>query len=289
MNSDSDDDASRGVEYQIRTASPARAGGIRRPSRPSDRLDLPPGYEFITELGSGGMGTVYQVHNSALQRSEALKIINEYACASDIQKRRLAKEARALSRLDHPAIPPIYHFGEYRNYCYFTMACLSGDTLAAVLKSCGRLAVPRALEILLVVLDALAVVHETCKYMLAELEKYLAAYLPLNCEVALANSAEQTVPVYTCSFRLGRGADNSHVVVDETVSSHHACLIWNKDQFYLEDCRSKNGTYLLRNGREKQLKPGRRELIEGGNRFRLGKQPDAPLFTFLVEGQTMAM
>jgi len=42
--------------------------------------------------------------------------------------------------------------------------------------------------------------------------------------------------------RIGRAADNSLVIPDETVSAHHARLAFQEGQWWLEDLGSRNGT-----------------------------------------------
>lgn len=42
--------------------------------------------------------------------------------------------------------------------------------------------------------------------------------------------------------RIGRAADNSLVITDETVSAHHARLSFQEAQWWLEDLGSRNGT-----------------------------------------------
>ena len=42
--------------------------------------------------------------------------------------------------------------------------------------------------------------------------------------------------------RIGRAADNSLVIHDETVSAHHARLVFQEVQWWLEDMGSRNGT-----------------------------------------------
>jgi serine/threonine protein kinase len=71
-----------------------------------------PGNRFETGelLGQGGMGAVYRVHDRALQRDVALKVLRpELATAEWIE--RLERETRILARLAHPGIVPIHDVG----------------------------------------------------------------------------------------------------------------------------------------------------------------------------------
>jgi len=61
------------------------------------------------ELGRGGMGVVYRVHDRRLGREAALKLL--HAGADAAARRRFFREARITARLDHPTIPPVHEAG----------------------------------------------------------------------------------------------------------------------------------------------------------------------------------
>jgi tetratricopeptide (TPR) repeat protein/predicted Ser/Thr protein kinase len=69
---------------------------------------LPARYQIVRELGRGGMGVVYEVHDQQLGRRCALKRIGAAAGAGDELRRRFAREALAAARLRHPHIAAVY-------------------------------------------------------------------------------------------------------------------------------------------------------------------------------------
>jgi serine/threonine protein kinase len=61
-------------------------------------------YRIVRELGSGGMGTVYEAVHIKLSRRVAIKLMRpEHARDPEVETRFL-NEARALTRVAHPSI-----------------------------------------------------------------------------------------------------------------------------------------------------------------------------------------
>ena len=69
-------------------------------------------YRIVDTIGSGGMGVVYRAHDPTLDREVALKLLHAEALDSQAARDRFLREARALSRLNHPHMCTIYEIGE---------------------------------------------------------------------------------------------------------------------------------------------------------------------------------
>lgn len=86
-------------------------------------------FRIETEIGAGGMGTVYSAEQLGLGRSVAIKVISPEDAARPMARRRFEREARVASALRHPNAVEIYDFGLHENTMYLAMELLQGPSL----------------------------------------------------------------------------------------------------------------------------------------------------------------
>jgi tetratricopeptide (TPR) repeat protein len=95
--------------------------------RPGERLA--DRYEILGELGRGGMGAVFEAHDTVLERKVALKVVTGAGALSS----HFEHEAKLAAKLDHPAIVPVYDFGRDGDRLFFVMPIVEGLTLRQML------------------------------------------------------------------------------------------------------------------------------------------------------------
>lgn len=92
-------------------------------------------YRIVRQLGSGGMGTVYEAID---QRVNCLVAVKETAGVTDEARRAFEREASLLANLRHSGLPRVMdHFGE-NNSQFLVMDFIAGHDLGELLKLRGR-------------------------------------------------------------------------------------------------------------------------------------------------------
>jgi eukaryotic-like serine/threonine-protein kinase len=86
-------------------------------------------YEILSQLGAGGMGEVYLVQDSTLDRKAALKILPAELAGNSDRMRRFVQEAKATAALNHPNIAHVYEIGETADLRFIAMEFIDGVTL----------------------------------------------------------------------------------------------------------------------------------------------------------------
>jgi serine/threonine protein kinase len=149
----------------------ARHGARPQEARPADQLraahlrkleeSTRGRFEFLRELGRGGMGTVYLAREIDLDRLVAIKVLASNWLTDDAMVERFRREARTIASLRHPSIVHIHGVGQLDDVNYFIMDFIDGVSLSKVLRSHGRLSIAASQAILYQVGSALSYAHRS--------------------------------------------------------------------------------------------------------------------------------
>ncbi len=113
-------------------------------------------YRLTRCLGKGGMGAVYLARDLRLERDVAIKTLTG---ASVFRLMGSKPEAWAMATVTHPAVAQIHGIESWRGRPFLVVEFLSGGTLADRLRH-GPMQAARALDIVVLLADALAALHE---------------------------------------------------------------------------------------------------------------------------------
>ncbi|MFN8528469.1 MAG: protein kinase [Anaerolineae bacterium] len=86
-------------------------------------------YRVVSQLGFGGMATVYKAYHPRLDRYVAIKIMHQAFQHDQTFLARFEREAQIVARLEHPHIVQVYDFAEHASQPYLVMKYVEGRTL----------------------------------------------------------------------------------------------------------------------------------------------------------------
>jgi serine/threonine protein kinase len=136
------------------------SAGEWEPPSPAEVAKLFPQWQMKGLLGRGGMGAVYHLHQADLDRDVAIKLLPIEASRDEHQVERFRREARTLAKLRHSGIVALHESGiTPAGHFYFVMEYVDGCPLSDLIAA-GKLDVPRAIEVVRQVCDALAYAHD---------------------------------------------------------------------------------------------------------------------------------
>src|ERR1700731_4527303 len=115
-------------------------------------------YRITGQLGSGGMGVVYEAQDLTLGRRVALKFLPAEMLRDQTALDRFLFEARTASALNHPNICTIYAVENADDQTFIAMELLEGQNLDQRLGS-GPLPLDRLLDVGIQLADALDAAH----------------------------------------------------------------------------------------------------------------------------------
>ena len=86
-------------------------------------------YEIRAELGQGGMAMVYRAYDPLFKRDVALKVLPRELLRAATFRARFEREAQTIAAIEHPAIVPVYDFGDSGGQPFLVMRYMPGGSL----------------------------------------------------------------------------------------------------------------------------------------------------------------
>jgi serine/threonine protein kinase len=94
-------------------------------------------FERLQRVGRGSFGEVYRAFDPTLQRQVALKLLLPSGLNRDDEASTLLREARAIARVRHPNVLPIYGVDRHEGRVGFWSDFVQGQTLSSLLAAQG--------------------------------------------------------------------------------------------------------------------------------------------------------
>lgn len=130
------------------------------PDKDSKRFQPIPGYEILSRIGSGGMGTIYKARQVSMNRTVALKILKKKDITDPLPLDRMRREALLIARMDHTHIVKGIDMGETNRYYFFAMEFIEGRSVKSLLDLFGPMNELQAANIIRDVAEALQYAFE---------------------------------------------------------------------------------------------------------------------------------
>src|SRR5262245_37318245 len=119
-----------------------------------------PRVELLEELGRGAHSVVYRARRDGRYFAVKQPIHGETGAKAQLLSERFRREAVALARVRHPALPAVMEVGEVERVPYIIMELAAGETLAERLRH-GPLSEPHVIELARQLADGLAAIHRS--------------------------------------------------------------------------------------------------------------------------------
>lgn len=124
------------------------------------KMSLATHYEILSEIGRGGMASVYKAIQRNLQRTVALKVIHQNLIHDNEFIERFHSEARLAASLNHQNIIAIYDEGIENGVHFIAMEYLDGEDLHKKIQIKGKLSVEQTVQIISSIAESLDYIHK---------------------------------------------------------------------------------------------------------------------------------
>lgn len=116
-------------------------------------------YQIIEELGKGGMGKVYKVHDTEIREKVALKLLKPEIAADEKTIDRFRNEIKLARKIAHRNVCKMYDLGDEKGTRFITMEYVEGEDLRGTIRRIGQLPIGKSISIAKQVCEGLAEAH----------------------------------------------------------------------------------------------------------------------------------
>jgi serine/threonine protein kinase len=116
-------------------------------------------YQIIEELGEGGMGKVYKVHDTKINEKVALKLVKPEIAKDKKTIERFRNELRLTRKIRHKNVCGMFDLGEEKGAHYITMEFVPGEDLRSLVRRIGQLPIRKSISIAKQICEGLSEAH----------------------------------------------------------------------------------------------------------------------------------
>ena len=116
-------------------------------------------YQIIEELGKGGMGKVYKVHDTEIKEKVALKLLKPEIAADKKTIERFRNELKYARKIRHENVCQMYDLGTHEGSYFITMEYVAGEDLKGFIRRSGQLTVGKSISIAKQLCEGLSNAH----------------------------------------------------------------------------------------------------------------------------------
>ena len=117
-------------------------------------------YQIIEELGKGGMGKVYKVHDTEIREKVALKLLKSEIALDEKTIERFRNEIRLARKIAHKKVGRMFDLGKAEGTYFITMEYVPGQDLKGLIRQTGKLAIETTVSIVKQVCEGLEEAHK---------------------------------------------------------------------------------------------------------------------------------
>jgi len=117
-------------------------------------------YQIIEELGHGGMGRVYKVHDAKTREKIALKLLKPEISSDGEAIERFGNELRLARKISHRNVCRMYDLGDDQGTHFITMEYVSGEDLKSMIRMMGQMSAGKTVYIARQICEGLEEAHK---------------------------------------------------------------------------------------------------------------------------------